>query len=95
MIAAITITFEGLVVTGALIVSMTTNVLLLRHHERATNALLARVQSNTKLVLGPTMATSPHTPEERLYIADHEADDEAWNDYRGEPAETETEDATT
>jgi len=49
--------------------------------------VLGRVSTEPRIELRP--AYHPPIPDTaaRKYIADHEADDAAWNEYRGEPQE--------
>jgi hypothetical protein len=58
-----------------------------RRHDAQVRAILDRVSTEPRIELRP--AYHPPTPDTmvRKYIGDHEADDAAWNEYRGEPQE--------
>jgi len=58
-----------------------------RRHDAQVRAILDRVSTEPRIELRP--AYHPPIPDTaaRKYIADHEADDAAWNEYRGEPQE--------
>jgi hypothetical protein len=47
--------------------------------------LLARISTEPRIELRRTQAPAQVELGQRHYIADHEADDTAWNEYRGEP----------
>lgn len=54
---------------------------------RQIDAMLDRLSTEPRLQMRPAEAHPAPELGARKYIADHPADDEAWNDYRGEPAE--------
>lgn len=54
------------------------------------DAMLDRISTEPRLELRPA-STAVVEPSTRKYIADHPADDEAWNDYRGGGEEDEPE----
>lgn len=55
--------------------------------EQQINALLDRISTAPRIEVRPTVEAPQVKLDERHYIADHQADDHAWNEYRGEPAE--------
>ena len=61
-----------------------------KRHEALTKSVLDRVSTSPRLELRPAEPVTASSGE-RLYIADHIADDEAWNDYRGEPRDEDDE----
>jgi hypothetical protein len=61
-----------------------------KRHEAQVRDLLDRISTEPRLELRPASRTPAPNPDARTYIADHEADDAAWNEYRGD-GEDETE----
>jgi hypothetical protein len=55
--------------------------------EQQINALLDRISTAPRIEVRPAESAPQVKLGERRYIADHQADDAAWNEYRGEPAE--------
>lgn len=62
-----------------------------KRHDQQVCEILDRISTEPRLEMRPTTDAPKLDPEARRYIADHEADDAAWNDYRGEPQEDDTE----
>jgi hypothetical protein len=56
-----------------------------KSQDRQMADLLARISTEPRIELRRTQAPAQVELGQRHYIADHEADDTAWNEYRGEP----------
>lgn len=53
------------------------------------DAMLDRISTEPRLEIRPTATSTEAPSKERIYIADHSGDDEAWNEYRGEEEDAE------
>lgn len=53
--------------------------------------VLDRISTESRLEMAPAPRALTPEPSTRKYIADHMADDAAWNEYRGDPVEADEE----
>jgi hypothetical protein len=60
-----------------------------KRQDEALKDVLDRISTEPRIELRPRVPEPITEPSARRYIADHEADDAAWNEYRGEPQEDE------
>lgn len=58
-----------------------------RRHEESMRSLLDRIATEPRIEVRPAVTAPVPSASARKYIADHPADDAAWNEFRGDPEE--------